>query len=94
MESNREEAQHCLARARTALRELDLDKARKLTKKSIQLFPSEAAERRHTLQPLRRAPSAALVTVAHFRASMAHDTRPRTRSSSRMLQFLAVILRA
>ena len=56
MESNREEAQHCLARAKQALAsEHDLDKAHKLAKKSIQLFPSEDAERKRASRHVTRA---------------------------------------
>ena len=51
MESNREEAKRCLQLAVEAYRnhaadtgDLNLEKAKRLTRKSIRLFPSEEAE--------------------------------------------------
>ena len=44
MDANKDVALECLAKAKSALRLGNLEKARRLTEKSIKLFPTKDAE--------------------------------------------------
>ena len=43
MESNRDAAEQCFAKARAALKQGDVEKARRMTQKSIRLFETDQA---------------------------------------------------
>lgn len=44
MDANKDGALECLAKAKQAMRSGDLEKARRMTEKSIKLFPTKEAE--------------------------------------------------
>ena len=58
MEANRDDALDCLRLARDAFRKNDVEKARRLAKKSLRLYPTSSCEGK---------PSSAVIVSADFR---------------------------